>query len=293
MKNTILKTIFALMMTSLLIVGCKKDEIRPAPNIAFITGGTYISGDATVLSGDTILVGIQCTWNGTDVIKTMTFYDNDVMVETPVDIPEAYGQGFIYNIKITKSDALTEKWVFEATDTQGEKSSVGFTLTVKNTGGAITEFTATIGAQDNVTEYGYYSLSSHLNYNATNARTNYAIIDLLGAYDAINAVYLASPSAPGLPEPYPTDMADWTGTNNTLFCITTLSTVQFDYINRDNLLISSFSTNVANQKNKAKSLAVNNVYSFKTQAGKYGLFKVTAVTAGSTGKVTVDIKIQP
>lgn len=292
MTKTILNALLTITIAGILITGCKKEEIRPAPTIAFHTGSDFISSDASVFAGDTVLIGIKCSWNGTDAIKILSLYANNSMVGN-YQISEQNAHGFEHGFIIIKTDAPTELWVFEVTDSQGEKSSVSLTLTVDNSGGIILNFESTIGAQDNTTEYGYYSSTTHSNYNATDAQTNYDKIDFLGAYDVTNAFLLLSPAAPVLPEPYLTEMSDWTSKNNTLFCSTTMSPEQFDFINRDNLLINSFSTNVADQKNEAKKLVIDDVYSFKTNSGKYGLFKVTSVTSGITGKVTIDIKIQP
>jgi hypothetical protein len=294
MKKAILKTtLLVFVILGTFITGCKKDEVRPAPTISFLVGGDYTSTDASVYAGDTVLVGLQCTWNGSDPIKTLTLYANDQMIGTPTDIPEDYQQGFIFNTTITKSEVQTENWVFEATDSQGEKNSVSLILSLDDSGGLIVEGLATIGAQDNTTDFGYYSLTTNLNYNAANAQTYQNLIDMLGAYDETNFLHLVSPNANNLPEPYLTEIADWTTKNATLFCSTTFGPDQFDFINRDNLLISAFSSIPDDQKNKAKDLKVGDVYSFRTGNGKFGLFKVTEVTSGASGKVSIDIKIQP
>jgi len=289
MKKTILRTILAAFFISTVIIGCKKDEVRPAPTISFITAAGYISTDATVFAGDEVVVGLKCDWNGTDALKTVKAYANDVIVGSPYVIPEADAQSASIEITITKTEAATEKWEFEVTDAQGEKSSVSLTLTVNT---AINKIVATIGAQENSSKSGYYSLSTKLNYNAADAKTHQSVIDFIGAYDATNFLHLVSPAAPNLPEPYLTDMADWTTKNNTKFCATTVTQDVFNSIATEDLLISSFSTDPANQKNKAKNLKVGDIYSFITSGGKYGLLKVTAAAVAANGEVSIEIKIQ-
>jgi len=400
MKKTIGKTILAALFISTIIVGCTENEVtplRPAPSISFITEVDYTSSDAEVFAGDTVLIGLECNWNGTDGIKTLTVYVNDVISGSPEIIPDNYAQSFQYLVKIKKSDLSTEKWEFEITDAQGVKSAVSITLSINNgvrplptivfiSGGnytsadktvlentevlvglnclwngideiknitiykddimvgvpveipansfasysmdylitksnastevwkfevldafgktntvsltltreipvTIKEFTATIGAQENTVELSYYSLSNKLNYNATDAKTNYTAIDFLGSYDVTNILYLASPNSNTLPLPY--DLSTWTYRNNTQFAVPSpaISVGEFDAINSDATIIAAYNS-TTKPTNKAKNMQVGNVFAFLTDGGKYGIFKVTAATASTTGKVTIQIKMQ-
>jgi len=292
MKKIIINTIIVLVFAGLFATGCNKEEARPAPLISFITGSNYTSSDATVFAGDSVLIGIHGEWNGTDEMKTLSISANNTVLAT-YQLSGQDAESFNYGFTITKTDIASELWLFEATDAQGVKNSVSLNLTTDNSGAIPVNIVATIGAQDNTTDFGYYSVILHTNYNAADAQENSDKIDFLGAYDATNETHLVSPDANNLPEPYLSEMSDWTSRNATLFCATTWSPDQFDYINRDYLLVSSFSTNPDNQKNKAKNLKVDDVYSFKTGGGKYGLFKVTSVTTGTSGKVSIEIKVQP
>jgi hypothetical protein len=292
MKQSILISILAILIFGSILTSCKKDQaVRPAPIITLIADAGYAHGDTTVFAGDTVLIGLHCTWNGTDAIKTITTFGNDAVVGTPENIPDNLSKGFDYEVTINKTDLQTEKWVFEISDSQGQKSSVTVNISLNNT---IKKIWATIGAQQNATIFGYYGLTTKLNYNATDAKANQTLIDFLGAYDATNAIHLASPAAPSLPTPYDTDLASWTTKNDTKFCTpaTPVTVKQFNDLSTEDLLVNSFSTVVANQKNKAKSLKTNDIYSFKTGGGKYGLFKVTSVTTGATGSVAIEIKLQ-
>ncbi len=395
MKKLFVQTVLTSLFLCTIIVSCKKDSINPAPTITFITEAGYTSTAATVFEGDSVLIGLQCLWNGTDALKTLSISTNDVLIGSPVIISEAHSQSFIYYVKIKKSSTPIENWVFTITDAQGEKSSINITLT-SNTGvrptptisfitgltytssdksvlestdvlvgihsiwneidaietitvykndvmvdvpieipvGSYNEysmdyhitktadptetwkfevtdafgakssvsltltreippsvFTCTIGAQDNLAELSYYSLTSKLNYNSTDALTNQTIIDFIGAYDATNLLHLISPNATAstLPEPYKSVLPTWTTRNNTQFIVSTLSVGQFDAITTEAPIISAY-TGAASKK--AKDLQVDKVVSFLTAGGKYGIFKVTAATASLSGKVTIQIKMQ-
>jgi hypothetical protein len=295
MKNKIFLPILSIIFLSILATGClKQEEIRPAPTISFKTGGNYISGNYMAYSGERVLVGLECKWNGTDPMKSLILYSNGNAIDG-VNIADTSSRDMVFDtIKLIKSDAETENWVFLITDSQGASSYIGFTLSLSTLGGQIVKTTATIGLQDNTTNFSYYSLSNGMAYNNSSVE-NGSIqnkIDVLGAYDATNGVNLISPNSPNLPEPYLTDMADWNVKNDTKFCLTDLVPAQFDYINLDNLIISSFSTNPNDQKNKAKNLKADDIYAFKIADGRYGLLKVNSVTSGVDGNVKVDIKMQ-
>jgi len=48
----------------------------------------------------------------------------------------------------------------------------------------------------------------------------------------------------------------------------------------------------AEGKRKAKELETGDIYSFKTQDAKYGMFLVTEIFGSESGAIKMDIKIQ-
>jgi hypothetical protein len=293
MKDKIFFPILSIIFLSILATGCiKQEELRPAPTISFKTGDNYISGDYMAYSGEIVLVGLECKWNGTDPMKSIIIYSNGNFAGG-MNIADTSSQNLVIDtIPLIKSESVTENWAFQIIDSQGVGSYIGFTLTLSTLGGQIVKTTATIGL--NTTNYSYYSLFNGIAYNNVSVEDGSLQnkIDFLGAYDATNGVNLISPNAPNLPEPYITDMADWTVKNDTRFCLTDLIPDQFNYINLDNLIVSSFSTNPNAQMEMAKNLKADDIYSFKIADGRYGLFKVNSVSLGADGNVKVDIKIQ-
>ena len=293
MKKLLTITLSGILLFAFLSSGClKQDELRPAPTISFISGGSHISGDYSAYAGEAVLVGLNWEWNGTDPVKTVAIYVNRNYL-SGYDIPNEYSQSYhIDSMTIVKSGEDTEEWLFQVIDSQGASSFIGFNLNLNKNGGAINQFTTTIGAPQNTSVFSYYSALNNTALNADGARNVQNTIDFLGAYDDTNANNLVSPDANNLPEPFKTELAGWTTKNSTKFCATELRTNQFDYINLDNLIVSSFSTNPDDQKNKAKNLKADDIYSFKLADGRYGLFKVLSVTPGIDGKVNIEIKVQ-
>jgi hypothetical protein len=77
---------------------------------------------------------------------------------------------------------------------------------------------------------------------------------------------------------------DWDPQNATLFGSTTLDFTSVNY--NDLSAISGLSAS------KINDLAVDDVFAFETVDGKKGLVKVTNLTTGSNGAITINVKIQ-
>lgn len=145
--------------------------------------------------------------------------------------------------------------------------------------------TVQLGAQDNTTYGGFYSIIENKVYTQDVAFTKQDRIDFLCFYEEGNDIALASPGAnitgifTGSTSP-----ENWTVTDTTWYNQTDLTPVQFDALTAtDELIVSSYSE--VDARRKAKYLAVNDIYAFKTQDAKYGLFKVTEVGPDSIGYV--------
>ncbi len=288
MNKIIYRILFAILFSNLIIMGCQKDEARPNPTMSFITEEGYIFEDASFASGDTLLIGLECKWNGTDLLKNISSYANDQPIGS-LSIDETNGQELQIATKLTKSQLETEKWDFELTDANGQKTMIAISLTKDQTGAAIESVTGIkLGTQNNTEFAGFYAISNGEIYFQSVALTNQTIIDFIAAYDTGNEMFLASPAA-NLDGIY--DLTDWTIKNMTYYCATDMSTLQFDFIDSDALIIEAFDED--KQSEIVKQLSVDDVYVFKTQAAKYGIFKVTAVDNVSDGSFTIDIKVQP
>jgi len=153
---------------------------------------------------------------------------------------------------------------------------------------------ATLGAQDNTVYGGFYSVSENKVYTMDAASQNPAVIDILCFYEAEggNNIAIASPGT-GIDGIFTGNSApeNWATQNTTYFTKTTLTAVQFDaLVETDELIVNSFDT--ANAFRKAKDMKIDDIYSFKTAAEAYGLFKVTAVVQGADGSVAYEVKVK-
>jgi hypothetical protein len=151
-----------------------------------------------------------------------------------------------------------------------------------------------IGAQDNTTVGGFYSVSENKVYTQDQAYQNQAAIDIFCFYEAStgNNIAIASPGSniTGI-FTGTSSVENWTTKNTTHFNKTTLTVEQFDALaETDQLIETSFDT--ANNFRKAKDLKIDDIYAFQVEAGTYGLFKVTEVAQDSIGSVSFEVKIK-
>jgi hypothetical protein len=90
-------------------------------------------------------------------------------------------------------------------------------------------------------------------------------------------------------DPWP--LQSWTVKNTTRFEITTISSSEFNDCNNDSLILSN-TFPYASGKRKAKNLVAGNIYSYVSQSGKKGIFKVNEVTGTEAGLINISLKQQ-
>lgn len=158
----------------------------------------------------------------------------------------------------------------------------------------------TLGAQSNASIGAFYSIGQYQVYTQDLAFANQDTIDLLCFYEHIepskvNDITLSSPGAnitnifTGITSP---DV--WTTKRLTLFTppATAITTAQFDLLHQnDPAIIAYFDVNVTSGNKKAKTLAADNIYAFKTHDNIYGLFKVISVVQGADGSCQFELKL--
>jgi len=152
--------------------------------------------------------------------------------------------------------------------------------------------TVTIGAQANTTIDGFYAVGENVTYNMADGCKDSLLVDVFCFYEAEtgNNIALASPGS-GITGIFTGNDAPetWLHQNTTKFYLTTLTVANFDAVQEnDDLLISSY--NDVDARRKAKDVQVDDIWSFKTEDGYYGLLKITAVTQGADGSVSFEIK---
>ena len=118
------------------LASCKKDEGK-LPNIGFISGIAYMSGDKTVDKGQTVLFGIQASKSeDKDILKTfnesVSFDEAAPITVQNITLSGAEEDNYTVEVPITvRNQAGTEKYIFTVTNRDGLTNSVSLTLTVQ------------------------------------------------------------------------------------------------------------------------------------------------------------------
>lgn len=292
MKKALSIISLLLIAITLFIAGCTKDEDPILPTISFKKDAGYVVANTTANYADTLDFGIIVKSNGTDnLVKFQMFANGMSVLDSTINTPN-----FTLDFSTTKSVLDKDVWKFVTIDIAGNIKTDSIVIT-GSFGEILTYSSIKFGAQNNATEKSFlsYSNGSSTLYFQTDAFNNQAKIDMFCFYENTvsnpNMMTLAAPgsnikgifSGATSPEVYTTK-------NVTFFVKTTLTAAQFDAVTNDAILRASFDPK--NQFKKAKILTVGDVYAFKLQSGKYGLYKVTAVQGTDTGTLQIAVKIQ-
>lgn len=153
---------------------------------------------------------------------------------------------------------------------------------------------AQIGAQGNTSLGSAYASSSNSVYLTAAAKTNASKVDF---------IYYFSPTASTAAEMIsPKFAADngnvlsagsWAPMNQTKLkdVSSTVSATQFDAIvTTDDAPVTTAASSMTDQQ--VKDLVVGDVFAFVTDAGKKGLAKVKALSATTSGSITIEVKVQ-
>jgi len=282
---------FLLILSLIILVfSCKKDD-ELLPTIQFKTSAGYIYEETMVAAGDSVKVGIIGKSNGLVNITNISARANDVVVfNEGVNLEE-----FDMDFNIKKGFDDEEIWEFSIKDKDGGSASV----LIKLTKDPDSEFnlvknypTIKLGGQENDSIGGFLSFSEDMIYEISSASNNQSAIDLIYFYYGDDKNTIASAGANIEEDVFnnPNSPGSWETRNTTMFLKTSLELADYEAIAYDSLLMASY--NVTDAKRKAKELAVNDIYSFKTEDGKFGLFLVKDIIGENQGVIEIAVKIQ-
>ncbi len=299
--------LFGLMLLAgtLIFSSCKKDEetTTAAPAITFSNGNDALVFDGT----NAIDVNVDATAEAkVDEFKLVkVINDTNGSSETPISVDydfEGETSGS-YRFQRTTSEIAIDlanstddpkkvEYKFSLTDKDGAVKNAIYTVTMAAaSGNPIHTYSATLmGAQDNANTGSFFASTNGNVYLTADANNNSSLIDIIYYYGSSNEATLCAPNdvtvnggtgnlslATGL-----------TTQNATTFTTTTVSASTFNAMSDD----TGFDAITSFPETKMVTLATDNVIAFKTAAGKIGLIKVSSITTGNTGSMTIDVKIQ-
>ena len=115
-------------------------------------------------------------------------------------------------------------------------------------------------------------------------------VDLIYFYSEVDLNTIASAGANIEDGIFPVNPTTWSITNTTRYFKTSLTADDFDAAVNDSIILANYEEGDA--KRKAKKLAVDDIYTFRTQSGKLGIFQVNEVNGTTEGSLNIDLKVQ-
>jgi len=282
-------------------IACSEQENKeyPVPSIAFKTTEGYIYSDTTLAIDQTILVGLEAS-TSSNVNLTHLHIDIEYDDET-TSLDSGFSSGILdYDRTISKSSSELETWSFYVRDMDGRQSdtlSLTLAKSAESEYGAIKRYNnVSLGAQNHSAKGGFFTSSDGTIYNLGDAFLNQAKIDLIYYYDIVESDKntLASPGANIYNSIFPgsSGLENWSTKNTARFILADeAATGEFSASANDSLILfNSFEFDAG--KRKAKKLNAGDIYSFVTDTGIKGMFKINTVDGQEAGYIDCDIIVQ-
>jgi hypothetical protein len=267
-----------------LFTACEEDgtETDDVLTITIASGAPSEAAVGDVISFDVSIVA-DAKISEIEVRKGTSTYD------TKTDFQNKTSDVYTFEYEVVEADAgQTLEFAFIVTDNKDNTETADYSVTIDDLAPTITEFTAVImGAHENA-DYGSF-LDAHegMVYKVSEAKNNQDKVDIVYYYGATNQATLAAPDDAGAAEFNVYDLDNWTTKNATRF--TDKLTVDFAGI----ITSDDIDTEVGSPSaTKANELSVDDVVGFETSDGKKGVAKIAEITTGTTGSITIDVKIQ-
>lgn len=263
---------------------CSDDTIGTGPVITFLNNQTEV----TLSAGQTsyTVAGNVTSDAGLKEVKFFKVIgDNDTQDGQAItSFADKNNYPFQHEVTGITQDM---KLKVQATDKDDITNSSSFTIKISLP--AIQIWTGkTIGAQESTTGSFFASLDGTV-MTLSQATSNQAKVDFAYYYGDVNLATLAAPDDATLNGGTGnfTWCQSWTTKNQTRFDLTTLTATEFDAASA-----ATINALADPSSSKVTSLAQGKVIAFKTASGKKGLIKVTAITTGKNGSITLDVKVQ-
>jgi hypothetical protein len=267
------------------------------PGIMIPENGNHVFGDTTIAAGAEI--NLALILQKTDLNITHFYIDvyADGTAQRYFDTATNLSASLEWHGKFVKSLEPMEEWVFTVRDNEGNASDISLMIGLDTSSGyqtLITHENVMFGAQENdVTGSCYFLADNQIHFNAVvDADTNLQRgIDMLCFYDDEDKNTIASPGANVPDGIFTVNPADWTIVNTSRYFETSLTADDFLNATNDSIVIANYDE--AEAKRKAKKLNAGDIYTFRTQGGKLGIFMVSEIVGTTDGSIEINLKVQP
>ncbi len=286
-------SILAVSACAILLItfaGCKKETEPTPPLIELLTGVSLISGDTSAAQGDSLCFRVHAVAGSDPLVLYKIFINGQPFKDSTMN-----STGFEITEHLMKGADTLEEIRFIIRDRYSREASVTVKVTLEGgvTWGPVVHYTGILlGAQNQTTAGGFYSLQGNQIYTLLQAFGQQQLIDLLYYYEPGDENTIASPGANISASIFsgPNGLDNWTVKRTTRFKAINLSPADFSGCTNDSLLIVTYGISEGNRK--AKNLAPGLFFSFLTQDQRYGIFRVESVSGTDAGTILIDIVTQ-
>jgi len=282
-----------ILLFSIFVVGCtEKDEGGKGPFIQLNSRSNVISSDTSISPRQLMqfdLTAQKGDYNITNFLIRVNGDSSQVYYDTGMNVT-----AFNWSGSFAKSFNDNEIWEFIVRDRYSRSYTVSILIqndSLQGSGPIHTYNEVLLGAQTSNVAGGFFSLSDQLVYFVEEAYNNQVKVDMIYYVGEDNQT-IASPGANIENGIFQEEYApnNWSHKNTTRYIKTSIIPAEFNLIQNDSLILLSYIEGEG--KRKAKNLEAGDVYSFKTQDAKYGMFLVTQSLGSESGTIKIDIKIQ-
>ena len=254
----------------------------------------FISSDTYVPAGGELNFRIKLEKGDLNITNFLIdVYTDDVQTYFDTGMNTSY---LVWEGSFIKTLAATEEWKFIVRDKKGNASSQSLMISL-DTSVAYHPLkgysSVIIGAPQNNDKEGCMDAETAELFFHADAATDtslQALIDVLYFYDEVDNNTLASPGANIEDGIFPVNPGSWTIVNTTRYYKTSIEMFDFCEAVHDSIILANYEEGDA--KRKAKHLQFQEIYTFKTQGGKLGMFMVNEVLGTEAGAINIDLKIQ-
>ncbi len=289
------RLIFLATAALLMMSSCTKDAVEhPPPSIQFVLGEGYVSKDTTIAFGSPFRIGIQASNPSVNLTNFIIKLEGEIL-ETVLD-SGMNTPSLSYEKTWLKGLEEKEIWRFIIRDRDGKSSEISVAVSKSPD----TQFGPVHYAQDihlgaQLHDAGsFFSLTSYEVYDLEQAFLNQTIMDLCYYYDFIDTDEntVASPGANIDETVYPGEhgLIHWDTRRTARFKKIDITADDFYAATNDSLLVVSYGQSDGNRK--AKNLTAGDIFSFKNEDGRMGMFLVNFTSGTDQGDIRLDIKIQ-
>jgi hypothetical protein len=282
-----------------LLTSCTEENPADTPpTVSFVAGAGFISDDATLTVNTPFEVKILAEANATSGSKISSLKVTRVFGLQSSDTTYSGFNDATLTMTISfpgVSQTGDENIEFKVTDKDGFSSTISLLITWETAaGGPIDTWEMRIlGSWNNAdTGSSFASINGNV-YKLNEAFVNQPLIDFMYWWaESTHSATLGAPNDTNAAKVFNTGaykLENWTTLNSTKFKTTTVSSAAFDAITdaTDCIDIATGAdlTRIAN-------LDPGEVIAFVTVTNKHGLIRVKSKVDGSSGSITIDIKVE-